>query len=154
LVVSAGIVAWRRGRDGPEILLAHPGGPYWRGKDVAAWSIPKGLADPGEDLLTAALREFAEELGMTVEGDLAPLTPVRQPGGKVVHAWLVEADVDLSDLRSNLFELEWPPRSGRMQAFPEVDQAAYVPAEAALVKAHKGQRPLIEEALRRIEGAG
>jgi len=148
--VSAGLVVWRSGRSGPEILLAHPGGPYWRGKDAAAWSIPKGLAEPGEDLLAAARREFAEELGCAIEGDFIPLEPRRQSGAKVVHAWLVEADVDLFDLRSNLFELEWPPRSGRIQAFPEVDQAAYWPAEAALVKAHKGQRPILQEALTRI----
>jgi predicted NUDIX family NTP pyrophosphohydrolase len=151
--LSAGLVVWRRGPAGPEILLAHPGGPYWRGKDEAAWSIPKGLAEPGEDLLAAAKRELAEELGATVDGAFAPLSPCRQPGGKVVHAWLVEADLDLSELRSNLFEMEWPPRSGRIQAFPEIDRAAYVPAEAALVKAHKGQRPIILEALRRIGGA-
>jgi predicted NUDIX family NTP pyrophosphohydrolase len=148
--VSAGLVVWRRGAAGPEILLAHPGGPYWRGKDEAAWSIPKGLAEPGEDLLAAARREFAEELGCAIEGDFQPLTPRRQPGGKVVHAWLVEADVDLADLRSNLFELEWPPRSGRVQAFPEVDQAAYWPPGTALAKAHKGQRPILEEALARL----
>jgi predicted NUDIX family NTP pyrophosphohydrolase len=150
--VSAGLVVWRRGPQGPEILLAHPGGPYWRGKDEAAWSIPKGLAEPGEDLLAAARREFAEELGTAVEGEPVPLAPCRQPGGKVVHAWLIEADLDLSELRSNLFELEWPPRSGRTQAFPEIDQAAYVLAEAALKKVHKGQRPLLLEALRRIAG--
>ena len=150
--VSAGLVVWRRGADGPEILLAHPGGPYWRGKDLAAWSIPKGLAEPGEDLLAAARREFQEELGTTVDGAFAPLTPCRLPGGKVVHAWLVEADLDLSALRSNLFELEWPPRSGRVQAFPEIDQAAYVAAPGALEKVHKGQRPIILEALKRIAG--
>jgi predicted NUDIX family NTP pyrophosphohydrolase len=148
--VSAGLVVWRRGPEGPEILLAHPGGPYWRGKDAAAWSIPKGLAEPGEDLLAAARREFAEELGSTVDGEFVPLEPRRQPGGKVVHAWLVEAEVDLSDVRSNLFELEWPPKSGRVQAFPEVDQAAYVPAEVALVKAHKGLQPILIEALKLI----
>jgi predicted NUDIX family NTP pyrophosphohydrolase len=148
--VSAGLVVWRRGPQGPEILLAHPGGPYWRGKDAAAWSIPKGLVEPGEDLLAAARREFAEELGIGVEGPFAPLAPARQPGGKLVQAWLVEADLDLSDLRSNLFELEWPPRSGRTQAFPEVDRAAYVPAQEALAKVHKGQRPILAEALRKI----
>ncbi len=150
MIVSAGLVVWRRGAEGPELLLAHPGGPYWRGKDAAGWSIPKGLAEPGEDLLAAARREFAEELGVAVEGAFAPLTPCRQPGGKTVHAWLVEAEVDLSELRSNLFELEWPPRSGRVQAFPEVDQAAYFPAPAALEKVHKGQRPILAEALAQI----
>jgi predicted NUDIX family NTP pyrophosphohydrolase len=147
-------VVWRRGALGPEILLAHPGGPYWRGKDEAAWSIPKGLVEPGEDLLAAARREFAEELGMTIDGAFVPLAARRQPGGKVVHAWLVEADLDLSELRSNLFELEWPPKSGRVQAFPEVDRAAYVPAEAALTKLHKGLRPILVEALQRILEAG
>ena len=148
--VSAGLVAWRRGSAGPEILLVHPGGPYWRGKDEAAWSIPKGLVDPGEGLTAAARREFAEELGVSVEGPLAPLSPCRLPGGKVVHAWLVQADLDLSNVRSNLFEIEWPPHSGRMQAFPEVDQAAYFPSEAALLKVHKGQRPLVAEAFGKI----
>jgi predicted NUDIX family NTP pyrophosphohydrolase len=153
--VSAGVLAWRRAAVGPELLLVHPGGPYWRGKDAAAWSIPKGLADEGEDLLTAARREFAEELGAPVEGAFRPLTPCKLPGGKVVHAWLVEADLDLSELRSNLFEIEWPPRSGRMQAFPEVDQAAYVAPEAALRRIHKGQRPIVLEALETIAaGAG
>lgn len=149
-LVSAGLVVWRRGADGPEILLAHPGGPYWRGKDDAAWSIPKGLAEPGEDLLAAARREFAEELGTQVEGAFSPLAPCRLPGGKRVHAWLVEADVDLSALRSNLFEMEWPPRSGRTQAFPEIDRAAYAPAAAALAKIHRGQQPILREALARI----
>ena len=148
--VSAGLVAWRRGPAGPEILLAHPGGPYWRGKDEAGWSIPKGLVEAGEDLLAAARREFAEELGLAVEGPFAPLSPCKLPGGKWVHAWLAEADLDLGALRSNRFEIEWPPRSGRMQAFPEVDQAGYFTAEAALRKAHKGQRPIVMEAFERI----
>jgi predicted NUDIX family NTP pyrophosphohydrolase len=151
--VSAGLLVWRPGPAGPEFLLAHPGGPYWRGKDVAAWSIPKGLAEAGEELLAAARREFAEELGLQIDGAFEPLPPCRLPGGKVVHAWLVRADLDLSALRSNLFEIEWPPRSGRTQAFPEVDQAAYFAADAALEKIHRGQRPILEEALRRI-GAG
>ena len=147
--VSAGVLVWRRTRGGPEYLLVHPGGPFWRGKDAAGWSIPKGLAEPGEDLWAAAAREFEEELGQPIAGPGAPLTPCRLPGGKWVHAWLVEADLDLSALRSNTFELEWPPRSGRMQAFPEVDEAAYVPAAQALVKIHKGQRPILEEAIAR-----
>jgi predicted NUDIX family NTP pyrophosphohydrolase len=152
--VSAGVLAWRRGAQGPELLLVHPGGPYWRGKDQAAWSIPKGLAEPGEDLLAAALREFREELGVAVDGALVPLSPCRLPGGKVVQAWMVEVDLDLTEVRSNHFELEWPPRSGRMQSFPEVDQAAYVGAEAALGRIHKGQRPILIEALERIAAGG
>lgn len=149
-VISAGVLAWRAGAAGPEFLLVHPGGPYWKGKDEAGWSIPKGLAEAGEDLLAAARREFKEELGQTVEGRFEPLSPCRLPGGKTVHAWLVEADLDLSALRSNLFEIEWPPRSGRTQAFPEVDEAAYVPAAQARTKLHRGQRPLLDEALSRI----
>lgn len=143
-------MVWRPGPSGAEILLAHPGGPYWRGKDEAGWSIPKGLADEDEDLLAAAQREFAEELGLSVAGPFAALTSCKLPGGKLVHAWLVAADLDLSALRSNLFEIEWPPRSGRMQAFPEVDQAAYFAAEDALRKIHRGQRPILVEALARI----
>lgn len=151
--VSAGLVVWRRGADGPQILLVHPGGPYWRGKDEAGWSIPKGLVEPGEDLLAAARREFAEELGLMVEAPCAPLSPCRLPAGKMLHAWLAEADLDLSQLRSNLFEIEWPPKSGRTQAFPEVDRAAYVPPEAALIKIHRGQRPILVAALQRIAEA-
>jgi predicted NUDIX family NTP pyrophosphohydrolase len=104
--------------------------------------------------LTAARREFAEELGLTVEGPFVPLSPCRLPGGKLVHAWLVQADLDLAALRSNLFEIEWPPKSGRTQAFPEVDRAGYFAAEEALWKVHRGQRPILVEALARIGGAG
>ena len=145
--VSAGVLAWRRSAAGPEVLLVHPGGPFWRGKDLAAWSIPKGLVEAGEDTRAAAVREFAEELGQPISGAFVELAPCRTPGGKWVHAWLVEADLDLTQLRSNTFELEWPPGSGRRQVFPEVDQAAYVPAAAALEKIHKGQRPILEEAI-------
>ena len=149
--VSAGLLLWRRGSEGPEVLLVHPGGPYWRGKDAAAWSIPKGLADAGEDLLAAARREFGEELGQPApDVPLDPLPPCRTPGGKWVHAWLGEADLDLTRLASNVFEMEWPPRSGRRIAVPEIDQAAYAPPDLARVRIHAGQRPLLEEALRRL----
>lgn len=148
--VSAGVLAWRRSPDGAEFLLVHPGGPYWRGKDEAAWGIPKGLAAPGEDLLLAAQREFEEELGQPISGRFEALTPCRVTQGKTLHVWLVEADVDPSAVRSNVFEMEWPPRSGRMQAFPEVDRAAYVGDKAVRAKIHRGQRPILEEALTRI----
>lgn len=148
--VSAGILVWRRGADGPEVLLVHPGGPYWRGKDAAAWSIPKGLVDDGEDNFAAARREFEEELGQPIAGPGEALAPVRQPGGKWVHAWLVEADLDLTALKSNSFEMEWPPRSGRRAAFPEVDQAGYFAPDEALRKVHKGQRPILMDAFRRL----
>ncbi|HYE46181.1 MAG TPA: NUDIX domain-containing protein [Caulobacter sp.] len=151
---SAGVLVWRAGQGGPEFLLVHPGGPYWKGKDDAAWSIPKGLVQPGEEGWAAAAREFQEELGQPISGEGSPLTPCRTPGGKVVHAWLVEADLDLTALKSNVFEIEWPPRSGRRAAFPEVDQAAYFDAGTAAWKLHKGQRPILTEAIERLAGRG
>ena len=152
--VSAGVLVHRPGPGGPEFLLVHPGGPFWAKKDEAAWSIPKGLVGPGEDTWAAAAREFAEELGQPISGEAAPLTPCRTPSGKVVHAWLVAADLDLSSLRSNMFELEWPRGSGRVKLFPEVDRAAYFPSEIARRKIHLGQRPIIEEALKRLAHLG
>lgn len=152
-VVSAGVLAWRRRPGGPEFLLVHPGGPYWAKKDAAGWSIPKGLVDPGEDGWAAARREFREELGLAIEGEPAPLTPCAA-SGKVVHAWLVEADLDVSAIVSNSFEIEWPPRSGRRQAFPEVDRAGWFDAATAAVKIHKGQRPILAEAIERLGDGG
>ncbi len=143
---SAGVLVWR---PGPEFLLVHPGGPFWAGKDEAAWSIPKGLIEPDEDGWAAACREFAEELGQPIAGTGTPLTPVRA-SGKTIHAWLVEADLDLADLKSNTFEIEWPPRSGKRATFPEVDAAAYFAPEVALWKVHKGQRPILQEAIARL----
>jgi predicted NUDIX family NTP pyrophosphohydrolase len=148
--VSAGVLVWRHGPAAAEFLLVHPGGPFWRGKDLAAWSIPKGLVNAGEDNWAAAAREFAEEVGQPISGPGDPLTPCRTPGGKWVHAWLVGADLDLSVVNSNTFELEWPKGSGRIQTFPEVDRAAYFPAPDALTRIHKGQRPLLEEAIARL----
>jgi predicted NUDIX family NTP pyrophosphohydrolase len=146
-VISAGVLVWRKG---PEFLLVHPGGPYWRGKDEAAWSIPKGLVEPGEDDWAAAAREFEEELGQPISGEPTPLTPCKTGGAKMVHAWLVEADLDLTALKSNVFEIEWPPRSGKRVTFPEVDAAAYFDGATALVKIHRGQRPIVEEAIGRL----
>jgi predicted NUDIX family NTP pyrophosphohydrolase len=148
--VSAGVLLWRRGPDTVEFLLVHPGGPYWANRDDAAWSIPKGLVEPGEDGWAAARREFEEELGRPVDGHAQPLTPCRTPGGKVVMAWLLEADFDVAAVKSNVFEMEWPPRSGRRAAFPEVDRAGWFDPATALRKAHKGQRPIIREAARRL----
>lgn len=148
---AAGIVLHRQGRDGPEVLLVHPGGPFWAGKDEHAWSIPKGEYDPEvEEAEEAALREFAEELGHPVpDGPRRVLDPVRA-GRKTIRAWLVEGDLNPDDVRSNSFEIEWPPRSGRQQSFPEVDRAAWYGLEQAATKLHKGQLPfiaLIERAL-------
>jgi predicted NUDIX family NTP pyrophosphohydrolase len=143
---SAGIVAFRHAADaGLEVLLVHPGGPFWRNKDAGAWSIPKGELAAGEDLLAAARREFQEETGFTVEGDFLPLAPVSQRGGKSVHSFAVEADFDASSARSNTFSMEWPPKSGRMQEFPEVDRAEWFDMERALQKINPGQAALLQQ---------
>ena len=134
---------FRRTRPEPEVLLVHPGGPFWAKKDAGSWSMPKGLADEGEDLLAAAKREFAEETGMRVEGAFLGLGAHKQPGGKTIVAWALEGDFDPATLKSNMFAIEWPPRSGRMAEFPEVDRAAWYSIDEALEKANKGQTPII-----------
>jgi predicted NUDIX family NTP pyrophosphohydrolase len=147
---SAGLLVYRRTTEGVEFLLAHPGGPYWAKRDDGAWSIPKGLIGEGEETLAAARREFEEETGQAVGGDFAPLTALRQKSGKLVHAWMVEADLDIEGFRSNLFEMEWPPRSGRLQAFPEIDRVGWFASEAALVKILPGQAGFIREAMAKL----
>ncbi len=143
--ISAGLLLYRQRPGGPEVFLVHPGGPFWAKKDAGAWSIPKGEAAPGEALLAAAQREFQEETGLSITGDFRALDPVRQPSGKLVHAWAVEQDYDAAAIRSNTFEMEWPPRSGRKQAFPEVDRAAWLDLASARVKITKGQLPLLNQ---------
>ena len=140
---SAGILLFRRGPAGVEVMLVHPGGPFWAKKDAGAWSIPKGLADEGEDLLAAAKREFLEETGTSVKGEFLALGAHKQPGGKTIVAWACEGDFDPASLNSNTFTLEWPPRSGRMAEFPEVDRAAWYSIDEALEKASEGQTPII-----------
>ena len=130
---------------GLEVLLVHPGGPFWARKDTGAWSIPKGEIAEDEDPFEAAIREAREELGVAVDGDFVALTPVRQAGGKLVRAWAVKADLDPAAVRSNTFELEWPPKSGRTQTFPEVDRAAWFPLDEARHKILGGQVPLLDE---------
>jgi predicted NUDIX family NTP pyrophosphohydrolase len=122
---SAGLLLYRQKGGGIEVLLGHPGGPFWRRKDLASWSIPKGLIAAGEDPLTAAKREFTEETGHSPRGEPVPLGEAKQPGGKIVHVWAVEDDWNPEDINSNMFEMEWPPRSGRRQTFPELDRAAW-----------------------------
>ncbi len=146
--VSAGILAFRRNR-GLELLLVHPGGPYWRNKDAGAWSIPKGQVESG-DPVACAKREFKEETGFTAAGKLMPLQPVRQKGGKTVHAFALEGDFDLTKFASNEFEMEWPPRSGKRRRFPEVDRIAYFKVATARRKILPAQRPFIEELVRRL----
>jgi predicted NUDIX family NTP pyrophosphohydrolase len=150
---SAGLLVYRRREGQPEFLLAHPGGPFWKNRDEGAWSIPKGLIGEGEETHAAALREFEEETGQSVSGDFVELTPLKQKSGKVVYCWLVEADLDLAGFRSNLFEMEWPPRSGRLQMFPEIDRLAWFAADEALQKILPGQRGFIVEALARISSS-
>jgi len=128
-----------------ELLLVHPGGPFWKNKDRGAWSIPKGEIQPGEDALTAARREFAEELGFTPEGNFTALTPIRQKGGKRVQVWAFESDCDLSAVKSNTFQMEWPPHSGRMQDFPEIDRAEFFEVSEARIRVNPAQISCLDE---------
>jgi predicted NUDIX family NTP pyrophosphohydrolase len=150
--ISAGLLAYRR-RDDLEVLLAHPGGPFWARKDDGAWTIPKGLAEPGADLLATAQREFAEETNLAAAGHFIPLTAVRQKSGKLVHAWAFEADFDLAGFASNSFEIEWPPKSGRRRSFPEIDRIAYFALPVAMIKILDYQRPLLRELAGRLDAA-
>ncbi|HXW17179.1 MAG TPA: NUDIX domain-containing protein [Candidatus Acidoferrales bacterium] len=131
---SAGLLMYRKLRGQVEVLLAHPGGPFWAKKDEGAWSIPKGEVDRGEDVLDSAKREFAEETGIEPRGKLSALGSVRQKSGKIVTAWAFEGDCDPQTIRSNTFAMEWPPRSGKQQEFPEIDRAAFFSIEAARTK--------------------
>jgi predicted NUDIX family NTP pyrophosphohydrolase len=149
---SAGILLFRRGSAGVEVLLVHPGGPFWKNKDEGAWSIPKGEFASGEDPLAAASREFEEETGVHLApARLIALGEVKQAGGKLVRAWAAEGDLDASAIRSNTFSLEWPPKSGRSQEFPEVDRAAWFQLSEARKKLLKGQVPLLERFEKTLE---
>ena len=141
--VSAGILAFRQ-KPALELLLAHPGGPYWHNKDDGAWSIPKGNVE-SDDLLACAKREFNEETGLTPAGPFVTLKPLRQKSGKLVHVFAMEADFDLSRFSSNQFEMEWPPRSGKTKTFPEIDRIAYFNVTKARRKILLGQRAFIDE---------
>jgi len=141
---SAGILLYRRTKAMPEVLLVHPGGPFWKNKDIGAWSVPKGEFTDDEKPLLAAIREFKEELGIAVSGDFIELLPQKQKSGKVVYTWALEQDADVDDILSNTFELEWPPRSGKMIEIPEVDKAGWFSTEEAKVKIIPGQIPIIE----------
>jgi predicted NUDIX family NTP pyrophosphohydrolase len=146
-VDSAGLLLYRRRQGVLEVFLVHPGGPFWAGKEAGAWSIPKGEFTPAEDPLAAARREFQEETGCAAAGEFLFLTPLKQSSGKVIHAWAVAGDCDPEAIRSNTFSLEWPPRSGRRQDFPEVDRAAWFTLDAARGKIIKGQAGFLEELL-------
>jgi predicted NUDIX family NTP pyrophosphohydrolase len=142
---SAGLLMFRAVSGRLEVLLVHPGGPFWAAKDEGAWSIPKGEFEDDEEPLVAAKREFEEETGFVPVGELIPLKPLRQPSGKLVYAWAMKGDVDPAGLRSNTFSLERPPNSGRYQEFPEIDRAAWVTIEAAGRKITKGQADFLAQ---------
>lgn len=142
---SAGLLLFRELRGALEVLLVHPGGPFWARKDDGAWSIPKGEFEGDEEPLAAARREFAEETGAAIDGEFIALAPVRQPSGKIVHAWAVRADFDPAQLRSNTFAMAWPPKSGQLREFPEVDRAAWFGLDEAHAKIQPGQRPLLDQ---------
>ena len=142
---SAGILLYRFREGKMEIFLLHPGGPFWAKKDEGAWSIPKGEFEEGEDPLEVAIREFEEETGQKISGDFKLLQPVKQKGGKIIYAWAVEGEADANSITSNTFEMEWPPKSGRISVFPEVDKAAWFKVEEAKKKINEKQAELIEE---------
>lgn len=143
---SAGILVYRF-RDQPEVFLVHPGGPFWARKDAGAWTIPKGEFDE-EDPLTAAQREFREETGLSIGGEFRSLAPVTLKSGKIVHAWAVQADLDPAQVQSNTFEMEWPPKSGKKQEFPEVDRAGWFSLKEGMEKINPAQAGFIRELAR------
>ncbi len=149
---SVGLLVYRRTAGGLEVFLVHPGGPFWAKKDEGAWSIPKGEFETGEEPLDAARREFEEETGTAISGGFTPLDPIVQSSGKRVAAWAVEGDLDASAIRSNTFTMEWPPRSGRQQAFPEVDRGAWFPLLEAARRILASQRPLLADLEQKVEG--
>jgi len=149
---SAGLLIYRHTAGVFEFLLVHPGGPFWARKDEGAWSIPKGLIEDGEDELDAARREAQEELGVSIDGDFQPVGSYKQPGGKIVIAFSVEADVDASAIKSNFFTMEWPPKSGTMKEFPEVDRAGWFTVPEAGLKILKGQLAILDDFLEQRRG--
>ena len=142
---SAGILLYRLLRNQPEFFLVHPGGPFWTNKDAGAWTIPKGEYDINEEPIDAAIREFAEETGHTPSGDFIALTPIIQKAGKQVDAWAVEGDMDATNIRSNSFTTEWPPKSGNLKSYPEVDRADWFDSEMAKEKINRAQAAFIDE---------
>ncbi len=154
---SAGLILYRMRHGKLEVLLVHPGGPFWKSKDDGAWFIPKGELDTGEEPLAGAKREFEEETGLKPEGEFLPLGSVKQKSGKTIHAWAFEGDCDPAELKSNMFTIEWPPKSGRQQEFPEIDQAGFFTVTQAKVKMHPVEFPLVirlQELLLKSERSG
>lgn len=150
--LSAGILMYRRRAGALEVLLVHPGGPYWRRKDLGAWTIPKGLVEPDEDLEAAARREFAEEVGTVPQGELVPLVRLRQKGGKWVEAFALEGDLDAEAVVSNTYQVEWPPRSGLLRTYPEVDRAAWFTMDEARERILPSQQPFLDALVNLLGG--
>lgn len=148
---SAGILLYRLHNPQPEVLLVHPGGPFWAKKDAGAWSIPKGEFNDTEEPLAAAKREMEEETGITVRGDFIELAPVKQKSGKLIYAWAVSGDIDPSTIKSNEFEMEWPPRSGKKKSFPEIDKAEWFTFPEAKKKIIEAQIPLLDELKQKLK---
>src|ERR1700730_16383188 len=151
---SAGVLLFRMSHDGVEVLLAHPGGPFWAGRDKGVWSIPKGEYDETEDALTAARRELQEETGIVISGKFIELGTYKQPSGKLVSAWAIEADFDRRELRSNNCCVAWPPKPGRIMDVPEIDRAAWFSIEEALTKMTKGQVPIVQALKKKLFAKG
>jgi predicted NUDIX family NTP pyrophosphohydrolase len=153
---SAGILLYRYSKNKVEVLLVHPGGPFWKNKDVSAWSIPKGEMEEDESAFFTAIREVQEELNVSIKKEdyqWIPLAPVKQKSGKIVHAWAVEMDIDADQVKSNFFEMEWPPKSGKKESFPEIDKAGWFDVEMAKEKIIAAQYPLIIELMKVVAGA-
>lgn len=147
---SAGLLMYRFSGNDIEVFLVHPGGPFWAKKDVASWSIPKGEFSSNENSLEAARREFEEETGFPVDGKFTSLDMLKQPSGKIIHAWAFEGDCDSTKIKSNTFSMEWPPKSGKEQEFPEIDKAGWFNIETAKTKLHKGQVAFIDRLLKKL----
>jgi predicted NUDIX family NTP pyrophosphohydrolase len=147
--LSAGLLLFRRSNQ-LELFLVHPGGPFWATKDEGAWSLPKGEYAEGEEAFLAAKREFQEETSISADGDFVPLGELKQPSGKIITAWALQSDVDTSLVKSNLFSMEWPPKSGKTQEFPEVDRAAWVSVSTARTKILKGQVGFIDRLMQKL----
>lgn len=149
---SAGLLLYRFQQQTLQILLVHPGGPFWAKKDDGVWSIPKGEFDDNEEPLKAALREMKEETGVAVQGSFTELTVVKQKSGKLIYAWALQHDIDASNIISNTFDMEWPPKSGKLKSFPEVDKAQWFTLDEALIKIVAGQAPLLFELQTKLSG--
>jgi predicted NUDIX family NTP pyrophosphohydrolase len=151
---SAGILLYRLLKNKPEFFLVHPGGPFWTNKDAGAWTIPKGEYDINEEPLAAAIREFSEETGHIISGNFISLTPIIQKAGKQVDAWALEGDIDTTNIRSNSFNIEWPPKSGNWKSYPEIDRAEWFDIKTAKEKINPAQVAFLEELIIKLDGPG